>query len=60
MVNGCQGIGSTIANVWLPHDLSEVSAILIKYMETNKLDYSALAPSFPTGGIIINKEEKIC
>ena len=57
MVNGCQGIGSTIANVWLPHDLGEVSAILIKYMETNKLDYSTLAPSFPTGGIIINKED---
>ena len=57
MVNGCQGIGSTIANVWLPHDLGEVSAILIKYMKTNKLDYSTLAPSFPTGGIIINKED---
>lgn len=57
MVNGCQGIGSTIANVWLPHDLSEVSKIIADYMETGKLDYSTLAPSFPTGGIIINKED---
>jgi len=57
MVNGCQGIGSTIANVWLPHDLDEVSSVIANYMETGKLDYSNLAPSFPTGGIIINKDE---
>ena len=57
MVNGCQGIGSTIANVWLPHDLDEVSSVMANYMETGKLDYSNLAPSFPTGGIIINKDE---
>ena len=57
MVNGCQGIGSTIANVWLPHNLTEVANILIKYMETNQIDYSNLYPSFPTGGIIINKND---
>lgn len=57
MVNGCQGIGSTIANVWLPHNLKDIANIILNYIETNKLDYSNLAPSFPTGGIIINKNE---
>ena len=57
MVNGCQGIGSTIANVWLPHTLEDVSNILIKYMETKTIDTKNIYPSFPTGGIIINKDE---
>lgn len=57
MVNGCQGIGSTIANVWLPHNFSDVSNMLVKYMETGEVDYSNLYPSFPTGGIIINKDD---
>ena len=57
MVNGCQGIGSTIANVWLPHNLGESITLIDNYINTNKLDYSALAPDFPTGGIIINKND---
>lgn len=57
LVNGCQGIGSTIANVWLPHSLTEVAQVLIKYIDTGKVDYSNLYPSFPTGGIIINKDD---
>lgn len=47
----------TIANVWLPHRLGDITEIIEKYITTNKLDYSSLAPSFPTGGIIINKDE---
>lgn len=57
IVNGCQGIGSTIANNWLPHSLTDISAIIIKYMTTGTLDFSNLYPSFPTGGIIINKKD---
>lgn len=57
MVNGCQGIGSTIANVWLPHNLAELVSIIDNYVTTGKLDYSQLAPDFPTGGIIINQNE---
>lgn len=57
MVNGCQGIGSTIANVWLPHSLDDITRVLIKYIKTKELDYSDLYPSFPTGGIIINKKD---
>ena len=57
MVNGCQGIGSTIANVWLPSNLKELTNVIKKYIETGELDYSNLAPDFPSGGIIINKND---
>ena len=57
MVNGCQGIGSTIANVWLPHSLNDLAEVILKYVNTGELDYENLAPSFPTGGTIINKKD---
>ena len=57
MINGCQGIGSTIANVWLPHSLDELAISIQNYIKTNVIDYDSLAPSFPTGGVIINKNE---
>ena len=57
MVNGCQGIGSTIANVFLPHSLDELAFSIKEYVQTGKINYSSLAPSFPTGGIIINKND---
>ena len=57
LVNGCQGIGVSIANVWVPHNLTEVAAIIENYIKTQEIDYSALAPDFPTGGTIINKNE---
>lgn len=57
IVNGCQGIGSTIANVWLPHSLDEIAASIQNYLSTGEIDYEKLAPSFPSGGIIINKKD---
>lgn len=57
MVNGCQGIGSTIANVWLPHSFSDIATVLNTYIETEEVDINNLYPSFPTGGIIINKND---
>ena len=57
MVNGCQGIGSTIANVWLPHTLSDVANVILTYMKTKEIDTKNLFPSFPTGGTIINKND---
>lgn len=57
MVNGCQGIGSTIANIWLCHSLDELATSILEYIATGEIDYSKLAPSFPSGGIIINKDE---
>ena len=57
LVNGCQGIGSTIANVWLPHSFTEIANVIDKYISTGEIDYDNIAPSFPSGGIIINKKE---
>lgn len=57
LINGCQGIGSTIANVWLPHSLVDIAKIINKYLEIGEIDYNNIAPSFPTGGIIINKND---
>jgi len=57
LVNGCQGIGSTIANVWLPNCFSEVAQVIEEYLTTGNINYNLLAPSFPSGGIIINKND---
>ena len=57
MINGCQGIGSTIANVWLPHSLSDIARIVNNYLSTGEIDYTDIAPNFPTGGVIINKND---
>lgn len=57
MVNGSQGIGVTIANVWLPHSLNDIGNSIKNYILNNTIDYNSLAPDFPTGGIIINKDE---
>lgn len=57
LVNGSQGIGVTIANNWLSMNLEEVTSAIIKYINENNIDYNSLAPDFPTGGIIINKDE---
>ena len=57
LVNGSQGIGVTIANNWLSMNLEEVASAIIKYINEGCIDYEGLAPDFPTGGIIINKDE---
>lgn len=62
LVNGCQGIGYTLANQWATYNLREVIEVITNYLATGELDYSNLYPDFPTGGIIINKPdlEEIC
>ena len=57
MINGCQGIGSTIANVWLTHNLKDIARIVNNYLSTGEIDYTDIAPDFPSGGIIINKND---
>lgn len=57
LVNGCQGIGYTLANTWLPCSLNEVSAAIINYIKTGEIDNNAVKPDFPSGGIIINGKE---
>lgn len=58
LVNGCQGIGVTIANFFAPMNLNEVSEAIINYAKGEAIDFdSKYYFDFPTGGIIINKDE---
>lgn len=57
LVNGAQGIGVSIATMIVPHNLNELTNIIEKYVKESTLDYSNLYPDFPTGGIIINKND---
>ena len=57
LVNGAQGIGVSLSNVWLPHSFSESADLILRYIETGELDEDNFYPDFPTGGIIINKDE---
>jgi len=57
LLNGSQGLGLTIANYWAPMCFDEVCKILVEFINTGKLDYSIMAPSFPSGGIIVNKDD---
>ena len=56
LINGSEGIGTTIAQKWLPYAQDEASEAYIRYITTGEMDYT-LCPSFPSGGIIINKDE---
>lgn len=56
-VNGSQGIGMTIANVWVPGNLNEFENKVKQYLKTGDITYEDIYPDFPTGGIIINKDE---
>lgn len=55
LINGSSGIGYTIAQDWLPHNLIEIVEKIKEYLKTNKLSFDNLYPDFPTGGVIINK-----
>lgn len=57
LVNGAQGIGVSLSNIWLPHSFSESAELLLRYIETGELDEDNYYPDFPTGGTIVNKDE---
>ena len=57
IVNGSQGIGVTVAQTWIPHNLGEIIDIIKKYLNDGEIDYDNIAPDFPTGGIITNQSE---
>ena len=57
LCNPNQGIGVALACHWLPHNLTQVGNLIIKYMDKEELDFENIAPDFPTGGIIINGNE---
>ena len=56
-VNGSQGIGYTIANTWLPGNLKEFYKKVEEYIATGTVTCNDIYPDFPSGGIIINKDE---
>ena len=56
-VNGSQGIGVTVAQVWLPMNLGELTTAIKGYIHSGILDVSEGLIDFPTKGIIINKDD---
>lgn len=57
LVNGAQGIGVSISNVWLPHNFTETADLIFKYLAGEEIDLDSYYPDFPTGGVIINKDD---
>lgn len=56
-INGSQGIGVTVAQVWLPMNLGELATAIKGYIHSGTLDVSEGLIDFPTKGIIINKDD---
>lgn len=57
LVNGSQGIGVSVANVWTLHNLQETANLLVNYLETSQVENDNYYPDFPTGCTIVNKSE---
>ena len=62
LVNGSEGIAVGMATSIPPHNLSEVIDAMKAYMKddaitTRELMHYLKGPDFPTGGIVINKDE---
>lgn len=55
LCNPNSGIGVALACSWAPHNLNEVSEAIEQYLRGE--EPMLLGPDFPTGGIIINKED---
>ena len=55
LCNPNTGIGVALACNWLPHNLGEVAQAIYDYMDGK--DPFIPGPDFPTGGLIINKDE---
>ena len=55
LCNPNSGIGVAMACNWLPHNLKEVAECIEKYIDGK--EYALPGPDFPTGGIIINKDD---
>lgn len=56
LCNPNTGIGVAMACNWLPHNLKEVAEAIYSYLE-GKTDVTIPGPDFPTGGLIINKND---
>ena len=55
LCNPNSGIGVAMACNWAPHNLREVAGAIAEYMEGK--EPTLPGPDFPTGGIIINKDD---
>lgn len=55
LCNPNTGIGVAMACNWLPHNLKEVAQAIFDYLDGK--ESSLPGPDFPTGGIIINKND---
>ena len=55
LCNPNTGIGVAIACSWLPHNLNEVAQAVYDYLDG--MPITLPGPDFPTGGIIINKND---
>lgn len=56
LCNPNTGIGVAMACNWLPHNLCEVADAIYDYMD-GKENITLPGPDFPTGGLIINKND---
>ena len=57
LVNGSQGIGVSVAQVWCPYNLGEVVKVIENYIVSGELNSDTLYPDFPSGGVIINQKD---
>ena len=55
LCNPNEGIGVAMACKWAPHNLREVAKAIEDYLEDK--EPMLLGPDFPTGGIVINKDD---
>lgn len=55
LCNPNMGIGWAIACNWAPHNLGEVANAIYAYMDGN--EPTLPGPDFPTGGLVINKDD---
>ena len=55
LCNPNTGIGVAMACNWAPHNLNDVAKCITDYLDGNSV--SLPGPDFPTGGLIINKDD---
>ena len=62
LINGADGIAVGMATSIPPHNLGEVVDAVKAYMKDNEISVKGLmryikGPDFPTGGIVVNKDD---
>ena len=57
LVNGSQGIGVSVANIWTLHNFQETADLLVEYLRTGEVDNESYYPDFPTGCTIVNQKD---